>query len=181
MYAGASWPVSRSCHIWDAVESYLKASAPHTSNPITLIMSTHRSPYDRYTLAQQELRDINFSISSEKVPGAHYVDGWHQNDSLTTGFPLTNSGYLPLDVIADLAAAVEQASGSDGGWTAFPSRRILKHRARRTAHRKSRDATSAWLGRAEEGGAPGTSLVESYNLRSDWVIRKDGSHELVTR
>ena len=115
-------------------------------------MSTSRN---FYTPAQQELRAIAFSVSSEKVPGALYVDGWHLHDPRPTGFPLTNDGYLPLDIIADLDAAT-------AGWTSVPSHRIVKRRERHAAHRKERDATSAWLGRGDEQGS---SLVESYSRR----------------
>jgi len=138
-------------------------------------MSTSRN---HYTPAQQELRAIAFSVSSENVPGARYVDGWHQHDPRPTGFPQTNDGYLPLDVIADLDSAAEKKRNPDGCWKSVPSPRIVKRRERHAAHRKERDATFSWLGRTEE---PGVSLAETYSRRSDWVLRKDGSHELLTR
>ncbi len=142
-------------------------------------MFISRSPYDRYTPAQQELRAIAFSISSEKVPGARYVDGWHPHDPRPTGFVADRpAAYIPVDLAADLDAAAEREKDPDAGWISVPSQRTLKRRERCAARRKERDATSTWLGRSDE---PGTSLVETYNLRSDWVSRKDGSHELVTR
>ena len=131
---------------------------------------TSRNPYDQYSLAEQERRDIAFAISSEKVVGARYVDGWDVTDPRPTGFAVP-SGYLTVDTIA-------AASDPDGGWTSVPSQRLVKKRERRTAHRRERDVTSTWLGRGDE---PGASLVEIYNRRTDWVPRKDGSHELVIR
>jgi hypothetical protein len=141
-------------------------------------MSNSRSPYDRYTPAQQELRAIAFSISSEKVPGANYVDGWHLHDPRPTGFASDRPSYLTVDVIANLEAAAEQARDPDAGWISVPALRTLKRRERAASNRKARDATSTWLGRGEEQG---TSLVDNYSLRADWVARKDGSHELVIR
>ena len=141
-------------------------------------MFTSRSPYDRYTPAQQELRAIAFSISSEKVPGARFVDGWHPHDPRPTGFATDRPAYIPVDLAADLDAAAEREKDPDAGWISVPSQRVLKRRERAANRRKARDATSSWLGRSEE---PGTSLVETYALRADWVLRKDGSHELVIR
>ena len=130
--------------------------------------------HNRYTPAQQELRAIAFSISSEKVTGARYVDGWHPHDPRPTGFTSDRPSYLTVDVIADLDAAADP----DAGWISVPAPRTLKRRERAASRRKARDATSTWLGRGEEQG---TSLVESYALRSDWVLRKDGSHDLMIR
>jgi hypothetical protein len=177
-------------------------------------MFTRLSPYERYTPAQQELRAIAFSISSEKVPGASYVSGWHPHDPRPSGFAprrsdyLTvdviadlkaasyvsgwypddprpsgfaprRSDYLTVDVIADLKAATKHRWDPDASWTSVPSQRTLKRRERAANRRKTRDATSAWLGRGEESGS--SLLVDAFSRRADWVLRKDGSSELVIR
>jgi hypothetical protein len=139
------------------------------------------NPYDQFSPAQQELRALAFAISSEKVPGARYVDGWEATDPRPTGFAQAHAGYLTVDTLANLQAAAEQAEDPEAGWISVPSQRVTKRRERAAGRRKERDATSAWLGRGEEGAASGTSLVESFNRRADWVSRKDGSHELVIR
>jgi hypothetical protein len=139
------------------------------------------NPYDQFSPAQQELRALAFAISSEKVPGARYVSGWDVTDPRPTDFAPAHAGYLTVDTLANLQAAAEQAEDPEAGWISVPSQRIIKRRERAAGRRKERDATSTWLGRGEEDVAPGTSLVESYNRRAEWVSRKDGSHELVLR
>jgi hypothetical protein len=136
------------------------------------------NPYEQFSPAQQELRTIAFAISSEKVAGARYVDGWDVTDPRPTGFASAHAGYLTVDTLANLQAAAEQAEDPEAGWISVPSQRVTRRRERAAGHRKERDVTSTWLGRGDE---PGASLVEIYNRRTDWVPRKDGSHELVIR
>lgn len=142
-------------------------------------MFVSRSRYERYTPAQQELRAIAFSISSDKVIGANYVAGWQHTDPRPTGFaPLSHENYMPVDQRASLTVPDDE----DAGWISVPSQRILKRRERAAARRKEREATGGWLGGRGEDVPGASSLIDpSVPLRADWMLRKDGSHELVIR
>jgi hypothetical protein len=138
-------------------------------------MSTH----NRYTPAQQELRDIAFAASSSAVVGARYVDGWSPLDSRAT--IAQREFYLPVSTIASMAAA--RLENDDAGWVSVPSARNIKRRERAAQRRKMREAESgSWLGRSEEGIAPsaGKALDDNRVSHTDWVLRKDGSHDLVS-
>jgi hypothetical protein len=140
------------------------------------------SAYNRYTPAQQELRDIAFANSSASIVGAKYVDGWTPCSFSDAGHGV----YLPTNTIASLAAA-RYENNPDAGWITVPSERIIKRRERAVQRRKMREAdVSAWLGRSDlaateaPGAAAGTALVNPRSFQSDWVLRKDGSHDLVS-
>jgi hypothetical protein len=136
------------------------------------------NPYGRYTLAQQELRDIAFASSSENVVGAKFVENWHPHAPRATGFGTARRvGYLPIDIIESSVSY----ENDEAGWSSVPSQRVVQRRERAATRRKNREANSGWMGRDESVPTAGTSLVESSPRRSDWVLRKDGSHDLVTR
>ena len=148
--------------------------------------TTEMSAYNKYTPAQQELRDIAFANSSASIVGAKFVDGWTQLTPRPATFSDAGHGvYLPTNTIASLAAA-RYENNPDAGWVTVPSERVMKRRERAAQRRKMREAdASAWLGRSDLAAeapvaAAGSALVNPRSFQSDWVLRKDGSHDLVS-
>jgi hypothetical protein len=139
------------------------------------------SAHNRYTPAQQELRDIAFAASSSSIVGARYVDGWSPLDSRPGTAIAQREFYLPVNTIASMAAA--HLENDDAGWVSVPSARNIRRRERAAQRRKMREAESgSWLGRSEEGIVPfaGKAINDNRVSHTDWVLRKDGSHDLVS-